>query len=197
MLQNCPRSMSVVTCLALISFGCSSGTTPPSSVSSAPPASKATSTLPPAAAVPRAAITQTIPDPSATSSSSAPPRAVVSPSSSSVPTPAAAVAAARWGVKPDPLPISVELKIDPKASIAVPAGGEILFPSTASAFVVVGKNSQPTDVRELWNLQTMKREGAIQGKLDHSLKIVISPDGRYLAGRMTITRNAGVEIWSL
>jgi hypothetical protein len=119
------------------------------------------------------------------------------PAAASAPTPAIGGAAQRWTVKPDRLSGSMELKIDPKASIEVPARGEVMYPSTPSKFVVVGENRQPNDVRELWNLQTMKREGAIQGKLDHSQKIAISPDGQYLAGRMTITRNAGVEVWSL
>jgi len=93
------------------------------------------------------------------------------------------------------------LKVDPPASppaaptvkdFAVPfpgnfgGGGEIVYPSTPSRFVVIGKNFFDNDVRQVWDLAARKQVGQFRGKLGlDDRSVALSGDGAYLAGKTT------------
>lgn len=82
-------------------------------------------------------------------------------------------------------------------SIPIPPsfwGGEVLYPSTPSPFVAVGRNGDQNDHREIWDLRENKRIGAIRGQIPADKPFALSPDGTQLAAKAQ-GRN-GVGIWS-
>jgi WD40 repeat protein len=103
------------------------------------------------------------------------------------PTRADDLSASNWSAKvdppasPPPRPASTDYAIPFPTNLG--GGGEVLYPSTASSFVAIGKNLFPNDVRQVWDLSTKKMVGGFKGQIgldDRSL--ALSPDGAYLAG---------------
>lgn len=75
-----------------------------------------------------------------------------------------------WKVKPDPA-TEQPAEITQNIQLHVPPsffGGEVVYPTAPSVFVAVGRNGDQKDVREIWDLSTRKRVGALRGgvKLD-------------------------------
>ncbi|NOX55827.1 MAG: hypothetical protein GXP27_15575 [Planctomycetes bacterium] len=58
---------------------------------------------------------------------------------------------------------------------------DLVFPATSSAFVAAGSNFQEKNIREVWDLRTGKRVGAVRGELA-VLRGALSPDAGYYAG---------------
>ncbi|HEX4614103.1 MAG TPA: hypothetical protein VH092_38325, partial [Urbifossiella sp.] len=100
-----------------------------------------------------------------------------------------------WLVKPDPLPEPVELPETIQGTVAI--GGNamsLLYPTAPSPFICVSQKGPRGDVREVWDLRTMKKTATLMaGSLAGAA--ALSPDGRYLAGQ---ERSAGdpVNVWS-
>jgi hypothetical protein len=108
-------------------------------------------------------------------------------------------AAARWGVKPDAPAQAVRWPDALEYSIPQPPQiEELLFPSTASEFCLVGLKPYESDRAELWNLRTGARVGAMNGTPAQANKRALSPDGKYLAVAVLDRKLANdVEVWSL
>jgi hypothetical protein len=89
-----------------------------------------------------------------------------------------------WKVKPDPSESQPPV-ITQEVLLRVPPsffGGEVTYPTAPSTFAAVGRNGDPNDVREVWDIAARKRVGALRGiKLDKPY--ALSPDGTLFAGK--------------
>jgi len=63
------------------------------------------------------------------------------------------------------------------------SGTKPIYPTTPSCFVAVGQNESDTDLREVWDLRSFEKVGAVPGKLgsNSSSPLRLSPDGKFLA----------------
>ncbi len=87
-----------------------------------------------------------------------------------------------WGVAPDPLPQAIAFPPLEKLAIQVPnafAGERILYPTTASPFVILGGNDADDQYREVWDLSSGQAVGRIFGKMQGGKPYALSPDGAY------------------
>src|SRR5579883_398781 len=101
-----------------------------------------------------------------------------------------------WKPKPDPLPTPVELPADVQGTIFINSNHlSVRYPSSASAFVCVPQNGPRGELREVWDLRTMKKVGTLDaGGLGGAA--ALSPDGVYLAGQQQ-TSGDPVFVWSV
>jgi hypothetical protein len=72
----------------------------------------------------------------------------------------------------------------------------VVYPSTPSPLVAVGKNIVNTDSRVIWDLSTGKQVGSLAGKIDLGDPLALSPDGKYLAGAPLLERRV-VDVWDV
>lgn len=96
-------------------------------------------------------------------------------------------APALWKVAADPSPRAVDYKTfkDVKINIPSPHHNHIaLFPSVPSEFVLVGRNENQDEIRELWDLKEGKRVTRLAGKVEIEKPLALSGDGSMLAGRV-------------
>ncbi len=108
------------------------------------------------------------------------------------------LSATRWNLKVDPQ--GTPPPAPASKSIAIPfpnnfgGGGEALYPTTPSSFVMIGKNFFDNDVRQVWDLSTKKLVGTLKGQLGLDEKtIALSPDGAYVAGKPTSRKSIEVR----
>src|SRR4051794_28572951 len=86
------------------------------------------------------------------------------------------LSASNWKLKLDPpstppaAPASKDFAIPFPNNFA--GGGEAVYPSTPSKFVVIGKNFFDKDVRQVWDLATRKMVGSFKGQLLYDDKTV-------------------------
>jgi WD40 repeat protein len=87
-----------------------------------------------------------------------------------------------WKVTADPSPstkpfgeASIGIDIPSKSTFK-----NVVYPATPSDFVAIGSNSQPDDIREIWNLRTGKKVGTIHTDVGTE-KGALSPDGKHFA----------------
>jgi WD40 repeat protein len=94
-----------------------------------------------------------------------------------------------WKVAVDAPAQPLEIPASQDLTLPVPAsaqgGQKVLYPTTPSPFVVVGDNGSDAETREVWDLRTKKRAGLIRGALRALPPFAVSPDGTYLAARVT------------
>lgn len=97
-----------------------------------------------------------------------------------------------WAVEVDPPTAPVVFEPKKKAfrvKVPIGAGGrrstteDIVFPVVPSPFVAVGTNATKKDDREIWNLATGTKAGAISGLTVETFDGALSPDGKYFAAR--------------
>jgi len=108
-------------------------------------------------------------------------------------------AAPAWSVKVDPPAESFKIPEEAGYAIAVPSGQGVIFPTTPSPFVALGRNENPTDVRQVFDLRTRKPVGSIKGKGDVSRDAKISPDGQFLLTELKggpPTQSRSIVVWS-
>jgi hypothetical protein len=106
-------------------------------------------------------------------------------------------APAEWTVKADPPPAAVKLPADYRKDIPVPGrAGQLIFPRASSPFVAIGINLFDGDERQVWNLQTGDKIGAVKGAIRSSQNPVLSPDGAHLAFLPT-DKPGTVDVWVL
>lgn len=102
---------------------------------------------------------------------------------------------AAWRVVPDPPPSPPGIQAGQEVEIPIPAsfpsGPEVIYPTTPSPFVAVGRNGGPDEVREVWDLRTNQRTASIRGNLGRLL--ALSPDGQY--GLLGLS-GQDVVVWS-
>ncbi len=100
-----------------------------------------------------------------------------------------------WRVAVDAGGQTVRQLVNPNRTIPLPNNGLVVFPSSFSPFVVVGRNLTAQDARQIWNLETMELIGSLQGQIPLVYPIVLSPDGKYLAAKNRNFPNA-MEVYS-
>jgi WD40 repeat protein len=88
-----------------------------------------------------------------------------------------------WLAAVDPPAQPLKEPADPKKTIPALNSVNVLFPTRTSPFVAIGSNNFDRDIREIWNLESGQKTGALVGKLGVIDPIFLSPDGKYLAGR--------------
>lgn len=91
-----------------------------------------------------------------------------------------------WQAQPDPPAEALPSSWDNAFEIPVQSGfidaSQMLYPVVPSAYVLVGENNSQGKHRELWNLATGKREGALKNVTINSTNpTALSPDGRFVA----------------
>ena len=62
-------------------------------------------------------------------------------------------------------------------------GGEVIYPTTPSVFVAVGRNGDRNDVREFWDLSARKKVGTLRGEVKVEKPYALSSDGTLFAGK--------------
>lgn len=107
-------------------------------------------------------------------------------------------APANWRVEVDGLNEWIPIPFDHKVEVKVPrnSGADILFPEVPSLFVAVGSNHSERDQREIWNLQSNQRLGAIKGVRIPSLKTALSANGNYFAA-LPLGATAVIALWDV
>ena len=91
-----------------------------------------------------------------------------------------------WQVQPDPLPEPVQPAGPLKMDLPLTAFNKnIFYPTTPSAFAFVIQSTPAGDLYEILNLTTAQRVARVGAKLDLQ-DPVLSPDGKYLAGKKHI-----------
>jgi WD40 repeat protein len=102
-----------------------------------------------------------------------------------------------WTATPDPLAAPVELP--PNVQGTIPIGGFTpiaIYPSTPSAFVCVSQKGPRGDVRELWDLRTMKRVGTVDASSNGGA-LAVSPDGAFIITQDPPGAVHTVAVWSV
>ncbi len=98
-----------------------------------------------------------------------------------------------WSVRPDPGPV-LKGPVDPNGVIPLGPSVPFLYPTRPSPYVAIGQNVTERDARQVWDLETMKQVGTIAGKLASNSAHVLSPDGKYLAGRVWKPTGTLIEV---
>jgi len=73
----------------------------------------------------------------------------------------------------------------------------VTYPETPSPFVLVGQNGSNKESREVWNLVTGAKEGAVKGPRISGNNIGFSPDGAYVAWFRHEGTGGGVEVYDI
>lgn len=116
--------------------------------------------------------------------------------------PAASAASASWRVPVDP-PAFADGPYPPNLELSIPVpdhyGDPVLYPTTASPFVLLGDNSNDRQRREVFDLRSGASVGRVAGNKGSTLHdpMALSPDGRFLAARDISEKPYAVTIWSL
>ncbi|HEX8202570.1 MAG TPA: WD40 repeat domain-containing protein, partial [Isosphaeraceae bacterium] len=87
-----------------------------------------------------------------------------------------------WHLQADPAPDPPQFPADLALSIPVPeayGSDDVVYPSTPSAFVILGGNSTPAQYREVRDLRTGTSVGRLAGRLEVADPMALSPDGAY------------------
>ncbi|MDB5388284.1 MAG: hypothetical protein JWM11_3930 [Planctomycetaceae bacterium] len=103
-----------------------------------------------------------------------------------------------WQVQIDPAPIAFAWPEEVNLDLPNPdQRGELIFPTSASPFVSMGYASGESAGAQMWNLATGKQVGAIRGKPAGAYMRSVSPDGKYLAIKVSSGQEiCKFEIWS-
>jgi WD40 repeat protein len=124
------------------------------------------------------------------------PRKPKEPKEPKLPKPAAPQSDIPWTASADALPAPFEIPADTKGTIAI--GGtqfSILYPSTTSPFICVTQKGPRGEVREVWDLRSLKKTGTVEaGNLAGAA--ALSPDGAYLAGQDRVSGDP-IHVWSV
>ncbi len=114
--------------------------------------------------------------------------------------PAARLSAAEWELKPDPVagPPAAKIEVSPTLDMSFPqdrggTGNDLLYPSGPSSMVLLGHGSG-SNLREVWDLATMKRVGQISQRLEGN-KAALSPDGKWLV-MVKSGFTSSLDVWS-
>lgn len=97
-----------------------------------------------------------------------------------------------WNVKPDPLPSPLPAIADPQLTVPFPGTAQLIFPRTPSPYVAVRLAAEGA---QIWNLYTRQKTGEIRGNINLD-QLMLSPDGKYLAGRVSALGKTEVEVRS-
>lgn len=106
-------------------------------------------------------------------------------------------AAVPWRVQADPGPNVNQAPTPPQASHPLAPGfSEVYFPSTPSPFAAVKQGAFQKEALEVLNLFTFQQVGVIPGRMQlHD--VVLSSDGKLLAGKAFKVGRAVIEVWSV
>jgi WD40 repeat protein len=130
----------------------------------------------------------------------APPTAVPSPTAPGGPTtgplsqpaakdsatPVTKTDALMWQVQADPPKQTLAWPEQPKVDVPIPQGKDrVLFSATPSPFAVVGLNISGGDTVKVWDLVKPQEAGALQEEVKSGDVVALSPDGQYLAAKVT------------
>jgi hypothetical protein len=88
-----------------------------------------------------------------------------------------------WNVAVDGPAESISFPPDHAVRIPIPpnSGADVLLPDVRSLFVAVGSNHAARELREIWNLGTNRRVGALGDVRITAMKTALSSGGDYLA----------------
>lgn len=97
-----------------------------------------------------------------------------------------------WTATADPLPEIVVMPPTINSAIRIPAGQEVLYPSTRSPLALFCPATNGEGTLQVWDLRTMKSVASYGGK--DAQAVALSPDGKFVAARL----DAGsVAVWSV
>ncbi len=102
-----------------------------------------------------------------------------------------------WTATPDPQAAPVELPLNVQGTIPIGGFSPIaIYPSTPSAFVCVSQKGPRGDVREVWDLRTMKKVGTVDASSNGGA-LAVSPDGAFIITQDPPTGVHTVAVWSV
>lgn len=104
-----------------------------------------------------------------------------------------------WSAEADPpaAPVAWPEKLKPAVTIAGDAD-KVLFPTQPSHFLADRAGGFNIDALQVWDLATGKKAGKLKSKTGNLQEIRLSPDGKYLLGRVLEGGNqCKLEVWSL
>jgi WD40 repeat protein len=87
-----------------------------------------------------------------------------------------------WHIQADPAPETPQFPAQATLAIPVPeafSSDDVVYPSTPSAFVILGGNENADHSREVWDLRTATRVGRLSGHIEVARPMALSPDGLY------------------
>lgn len=90
-----------------------------------------------------------------------------------------------WEVKPDP-PSVVPPALTQDIALRVPDSfgqNDVVYPTAPSVFVAVGGNGNRSGSRQIWDLASRKRVGALRGEIRIEQPFALSPDGALFAAK--------------
>ena len=103
-----------------------------------------------------------------------------------------------WKAQPDPGP-AAQPADSPKFNIKLKDGfiddNSVIYPETPSRFGLIGEGDSKTG-REVWNLGTGTKAGALKAQRITGTTIALSPDGKYV-GWFKFDNGGVVEVWDV
>jgi len=98
-----------------------------------------------------------------------------------------------WQVQPDPIAQAVKAPANLQATIPVPIGAKVLYPTNPSPFVAIGQLGKD---QQVWNLETMQQVGTVPANRNLTNPKVLSPDGKYFAAKAQQVAPTVIEVQS-
>jgi WD40 repeat protein len=99
----------------------------------------------------------------------------------------ASTSPAAWDVQADPPAQPVSLDDVKDIAITIQANYDshnVVLPTAPSPYVVIGRNHDQNESRELWDLKQKKMVARVRGKVGIEKPLALSADGAYLAGNV-------------
>lgn len=101
-----------------------------------------------------------------------------------------------WSVPVDPPADTLSWPREIRGSIPRSFGQSVLFSSGFGAFVAIGQNGGEFNGRTIWDLRRLQQTGRIPKPHELTWPMALSPDGRWLAGRVRTASASVIEVCS-
>ncbi len=103
-----------------------------------------------------------------------------------------------WKVAFDAVPEAIAFEDGRKLRMSLPAGADVedvLWPTSPSFFVALGRNARENEVREVYDIRTRQKIGRIGGFKGLGGTSVLSPDGKFFA--LSNNDSNGIYVWDV
>ena len=85
-------------------------------------------------------------------------------------------------VAADPVETKVDIDAATLKSLKLQGVGDLIAADSFGPFLMLGRNKEARDSRQLWSLAEGKSVGTIAGKFEIEKPFALSPSGKYFAG---------------
>ncbi len=106
-----------------------------------------------------------------------------------------------WKAKPDPGTEKAAFDTSKKFNVKIKNGfisdESVIYPVTPSPFAMIGDGDLTGGARDIWNLATGSKAGALKGQKISGTNIALSPDGKYVAWFRIEGTGGLVEVWDV